>query len=148
MNLRSVPDPVWYALLAAATAGGVYWLTRRAVGSVGEKVSQAGSWVNDAIIPGPDSLGTWLYGVFHMEENLPAGYSTPATLANGGGKGTRSAPAANLPGWAGGGAPAPSQSWTAPPSYDYGTSGTSGIPWRYESKPLPDPFNFSLDYIR
>lgn len=32
-------------------------------------------------------------------------------------------------------------------SYDYGTAGDPGIPWRYDAKPLPNIFNYDLGYL-
>ncbi|PPE71805.1 hypothetical protein C3942_21660 [Solimonas fluminis] len=138
MKLRDVPDPVWYGLLAIVAAGGVYWLTKRAAAAVGDAVTgtvqaagtaayNAGNAVQDAIIPGDATLGTWLFDRVQDARQL-LGLPSEHDLSS-------PTPAK------------PAGSWSAN-GYDYGTAGVSGIPWRPEAKPLPDIFNFSLDYIR
>ena len=148
MNLRAVPDPVWYGLLALVAVGGVYWLSKRAAGVVGDAARSAGTAaynagnaVQDALVPGDATLGTWAYDISHDD----AGAFDFGKLA-------RSLFAITPPGMilgaisdaAGDSKPA---SGAKPATYDYGTGSTQGIPYRPGVIAQPDPFNFSLDYL-
>lgn len=46
---------------------------------IGSGAYAAGNTIQEAIVPGPDSLGTWLYGVFHPEPEPTT--SKPASWA-------------------------------------------------------------------
>lgn len=153
MKLRDVPDPVWYGLLAIVAAGGVYWLTRRTAGAVGRGVAVTAQAFNPASDKNliydfigtdedGDTLGTAIYGAvdtvagwFGMSDadKQRKAEEEARALRNSGDKPATSGATG---------------SWSANGPYDYGTSGTSGVPWSTQAKPLPDLFNFSLDYIR
>ena len=81
-----VPAQAWTAL--AIVAGGlvVLYAAKRALSGAGSAVANAyspggvayetGNTIQDAIVPGTDSLGTWLYGLFHSDYDPNAGTST------------------------------------------------------------------------
>ena len=176
MKLRDVPDPVWYGLLAVIAVGGIYWLSKRTAGAVGEVLSTSLNPASDknaayqgvnavgqalGVISPQDSLGTSVYGWTHTASDPNA---APGTMASQD-RSIFDATTWGAPGrwwytlWYGeesaalyyGDKPATSGatgSWSSNGPYDYGTSGTSGVPWSPQAKPLPDLFNFSLDYIR
>lgn len=78
---------VQLALIAAAGVAAYWFIVRpaRAVaGAVADAYSpggvayQAGDSIQDAIIPGVDSLGTWLYGLLHPDDGASATAPTAA----------------------------------------------------------------------
>lgn len=110
-------------LALAGAAAAVYFFVIRPAGAAVGAVADAGRGINDAIVPGPGSLGTWLYDLFNP--NAPTGTErTPiATRSPGGGA---------------------SGSWGSPVTpYDYGYgAGTGPLRPQVEAPVQGDPFRF------
>ncbi len=177
MKLTDIPNPVWYALLGVAAVGGVYWLSKRAAGAVGDVVRDAGAAANKYLNPmsdenvayagvngalrsiglfgEDDTVGTWAYDAA-QDGNSPIGWLQERYRDDDGSTNWwqlyKDSTGISLIGAAARGIYDMEFGWAGEPSssgssYDYGQGGDSGIPYRPGIFSTPDPFNYSLDYI-
>lgn len=119
-------DRTLMLIALAGAAAAVYFFVIRPAGAAVGAVAQAGRGINDAIIPGEDSLGTWLYGLFNKDPDVTSTPTRPDSSSAGSGRSS-------------GGA---SGSWGTP-GYDYGYGAGSGPLRPQVQAPVEgDPFRF------